>query len=303
MRGQEEELDHRCPASFQACQGYGEPEEAQAECTPAPTLRLVEQARTRPGAAGACRFRSKRTPCRRRRDDRALVAKRAESSATAAGGTFSRAFRIASATRSAASAVARSTRRGTASSPPSTGRRGQSAAPSPSGMRSRLSVSSSAPGSRRASARSRARRSPVAVHIGARVAASAGPGKSSSRGPSRISSPARAFASKTAGLASSRGCPGSGDSMRSPAEQDPVRKQSGGAVRLATQVSRRSRQSRPRRGRRARRCATSRRREPRASLRRCSHSWRRRSDRGSRGAPLAPIRGPKPRSRRLPESS
>src|SRR6185436_12954522 len=46
------------------------------------------------------------------------------------GGIFSSAFRIASATRSVVSAVARSTRRETACSQPSTVRRGRSAVPS-----------------------------------------------------------------------------------------------------------------------------------------------------------------------------
>ena len=54
----------------------------------------------------------------------------------------------------------------------------------------------------------------VAVHIGARVAALAGPPRSSSPPPSRTSSPARASSSRTAASTHSRACPTAGTSTR-----------------------------------------------------------------------------------------
>ena len=60
----------------------------------------------------------------------------------------------------------------------------------------------------------------IAVHIGARVAASAAPGEVLVSGTVKDLVAGSGLASKTAGLTSSRGCPGSGDSMRSPAEPD-----------------------------------------------------------------------------------
>jgi class 3 adenylate cyclase len=60
----------------------------------------------------------------------------------------------------------------------------------------------------------------IAVHTGARVAAQAQPGKSSSRARSRTSSPARGFVSRTGEFASSQGFPGTGTCSRSRKSSD-----------------------------------------------------------------------------------